>query len=113
MSPPQLEACIQLGEAIAKGRVDLVELDRRSLTVRGKIPKGEKRRRREDARDDGAPDGKKVRKPAPGQQADIRTAMGAPLPTPSRMPSPAPIDPTLLSEITSHPTLTPFRKRVL
>ena len=111
MSTQQLEACIELGEAIAGGRSDLVELDRRSLAVRGKVPKGGKRRR-EDTADEVAPDAKKmVKKSARSQQGDIRAAMGAP--PPPKPPSPALIDPTLSSEITSHPTLTPFRKRVL
>lgn len=112
MSTQQLEACIELGEAIAAGRVDLVELDQRSLTVRGKMLKGGKRKR-EDVSDDVAPDTKKSTKSAKSKQRDIRTAMGAPPPTPPKSLSPAPIDPTLSSEVTSHPTLTPFRKRVL
>ncbi|KAH7336353.1 methylated-DNA--cysteine S-methyltransferase [Rhexocercosporidium sp. MPI-PUGE-AT-0058] len=36
MSREQLEACIQLGREILDGRADLVELDERSLAVRGK-----------------------------------------------------------------------------
>lgn len=107
MSTQQLEACIELGEAIAEGKVNLVELDQRSLTVRGKMHKGEKRKR------EAGPDAKKSKKPARSRQGDIRTAMGAPPPTPPESPSPAPVDPSLASEIASHPTLTPFRKRVL
>ena len=109
MSTQQLEACIELGEAIAEGRIDLVELDQRSLTVRGKMLKGEKRKR-EDMLGDAAPDTKNKKA---ARQGDIRAAMGAPPPTPPESPSPAPIDPTLSSEIASHSTLTPFRKRVL
>lgn len=114
MSATQLEACIELGEAIAEGGVNLVELDQRSLTVRGKMFKGGKRKR-EDVPHDGASDAaRKSKKSARGHhQGDIRTAMGAPPPTPPKSPSPAPIDPAVSSEITSHPTLTPFRKRVL
>ena len=118
MSTQQLEACIELGEAIAEGRIDLVELDRRSLTVRGKALKGEKRRRggggrREDMPSESAPDAKKPKKSAGGQQGDIRATMGNPPPPPPEPPSPAPVDPAVSSEIASHPTLTPFRKRVL
>ena len=130
MSARQLEACIELGEAIADGKIDLVELDRRSLTVRSKTPKGEekkeekKKRKRGDVPIDGAapPDPeKKPRKAAARsqqrqqkqQQSDIRAAMGAPLPTPPESPSPSPLDPTVSTEIASHPTLTPFRRRVL
>ncbi|KAG4444457.1 hypothetical protein IFR05_000048 [Cadophora sp. M221] len=36
MSREQLEACIQLGREILNGDVDLVELDERSLSIRGK-----------------------------------------------------------------------------
>ena len=49
MSRRQLEECIALGEDIKEGRVDLLELDRRSLEVRGKLGRrkgrGEKRKR--------------------------------------------------------------------
>ena len=121
MSAQQLEACIELGEAIAEGRIDLVELDRRSLTVRGKAFKGEKkkekkrRRRRggEDMPSDGAPDAKKPKGSSSArsqQQSDIRTAMGGATPRPT---PPESIDPAVSSDIASHPTLTPFRQRVL
>ncbi|KAL9136381.1 MAG: hypothetical protein Q9175_002398 [Cornicularia normoerica] len=112
MSTQQLEACIELGEAIAEGKINLVELDQRSLTVRGKKLKGEKRKR-EDRPGDAARDTKESKKSARGQQGDIRAAMAGPRPTPPKSPSPAPIDPTLSLEISSHPILTPFRKRVL
>lgn len=112
MSTAQLEACIELGEAIAEGKINLVELDQRSLTVRGKTHKGEKRKR-ENLPGETAPVAKKTQKVARSRQGDIRAAMGAPPPTPPESPSPAPIDPSLSAEITSHPTLTPFRKRVL
>ena len=117
MSTAQLEACIELGEAIASGKVNLVELDQRSLTVRGKMHKGEKgKRKRVDMPGDAVPDAKENKKKKPARsrrQGDIRTAMGAPPPTPPETPSPAPVDASLSLEITSHPTLTPFRKRVL
>lgn len=46
MSDDQVEACIKLGERIASGDVDLVELDEESLAVRGKASKhGGKRKR--------------------------------------------------------------------
>lgn len=114
MSTAQLEACIELGEAIAKGKVNLAELDQLSLTVRGKMHREEKKKRkRGDVPGEAAPDAKKTKNLARSRQSDIRTAMGAPPPTPPDSPSPAPVDPSLFSEITSHPTLTPFRKRVL
>ena len=112
MSTQQLESCIELGESIAQGKVDLEELDRLSLTARGKILKGEKRKR-ESRPGDAAPLGTKKPKNSARSQGDIRAAMGAPPPTPPRSPSPAPIDQALSLEITSHPTLTLYRKRVL
>ena len=45
MSTEQLRACVELGRAIAEGRADLVQLDRRSLEVRGKAGKRGKRKR--------------------------------------------------------------------
>lgn len=43
MSGEELRHCIKLGVGIAEGKEDLVELDRRSLEVRGKVAKGKKR----------------------------------------------------------------------
>ncbi len=115
MSTQQLEACVELGEAIAEGKIDLVELDQRSLMVRGKMLTGEKRKREEE----GSPglDGARERgmkkfkiSSARSQQSDIRAAMGAPPPTPPKSPSPAPVDPAVSREIASHPTLTPLTR---
>jgi len=124
MHPENLKECIELGEDIASGKVDLVELDRLSLAVRGKQPKGGKRKR--EGPDEEATQGKRIKKreastskskPPAQSQPDIRSAMGAPsskaLSTPSPPPPPAAIDPDLSSKINLHPTLTPFRKRVL
>ena len=121
MSAQQLAACVELGEAIAEGRTDLVELDQQSLTVRGKTLKGAKKRKRRDDDPGGhAPDhdeGKKKSRAKPSarsRQGDIRAAMGAhATPKSLQPPSPAPIDPAVSLAIASHPTLTPFRKRVL
>ena len=119
MSAPQLESCIELGEAIAEGRINLVELDQQSLTARGKTSKGEKRTRDKETASDRAPDTKRPKKAAARgqQQSDIRAVMGAPpppFPPPLlKPPPPAAIDPSVAAEIISHPTLTPFRKRVL
>lgn len=112
MSTQQVESCIELGESIAQGKVDLVELDSLSLAARGKMLKGEKRKRGSRP-GDAALLGTKKPKNSARSQGDIRAAMGAPPPTPPRSPSPVPIDQALSLEITSHPTLTLYRKRVL
>ena len=99
MSEEQLRDCIEMGEAIAEGRVDLVDADERSLKVRGK--KGKRKREELDV-EDGQPALKKSAK----KQADIRTAMHGPAaltpPTPPRSASPT--HPTPLS---SPPTSEP------
>lgn len=124
MSVEQLGECIGLGEAIAEGEVDLVELDRASLGVRGKS-KGKVVKRKMDDTTVNASTGSKKQKTfkSTGQQADIRTAMGLP-PTPPKSPSKSDldqssqppavsVDPSLTSKINLHPCLTPFRRRVL
>lgn len=128
--PRDLERCIELGEAIAEGKVDLVELDRQSLAVRGKLPKGGKRKRGDDEdparrslevkKSKIAPSSSSKTKSKSTTQPDIRTAMGYPPSQPFTSPSPPPPQappahpsPTLTSRINTHPSLTPFRKRVL
>lgn len=126
MHPQNLKECIALGQDIAAGKVDLVELDRLSLAVRGKLPKGGKggKRKREGGDEKTARDDKRYKKPETAsaskpntpasraqRQPDIRSALGAPLPPPQ--PPPTPLTPTLTTLITTHTTLTPFRKRVL
>lgn len=123
MHPENLKECIELGEEIASGKVDLVELDRLSLAVRGKQPKGGKRKRKREGPDEEATQGKRPKKtetpPTKAntraqRQPDIRSAMGAPSSQAlSAPPPPAQIDPDLSSTIHLCPTLTPFRKRVL
>jgi len=122
MNLEQLNQCIELGEAIAEGRANLVELDEQSLAARGKSKgKGQKRKMAEPI-DDSPPRSKKTKTTkARGHQQDIRTALGLP-PTPPKFPStavvptqppPATISPSLSSKIHLAPTLTPFRRRVL
>ncbi|KAL9130945.1 MAG: hypothetical protein Q9217_000991 [Psora testacea] len=142
MLPEQLRQCITLGEAIAEGKVNLVNLDERSLEVRGKMSKKRKRDGNGEEDDDDAaattstafttPPAKKASKTVTksksnsaskaANQMDIRTALGVPPATPpqSSAPSPppppppaAPIDAHLKSLIIQSPDLTPFRKRVL
>lgn len=129
MSAAQLQACIALGERIAAGKENLVELDERSLKLRGKT-KG-KRKRDGDGGDeeikvskrrvgsgherkDEVDEGKKGRK---GGQLDIRSSMGLPTPPlknefPTPPASPAPVDPELATMIKTS-NLTPFRQRTL
>ncbi|MCJ1242949.1 methylated-DNA--protein-cysteine methyltransferase [Trapelia coarctata] len=117
MKPEQLEACIAMAEGIVAGAVDLAEMDRRSLAVRGKVRReGEREKER----------GKISKAKAGGKsQSDIRAAMvrlaparagelvrskyfaeALPLPnSPPRSPSPpSPPSPAPLS--TSHPSTT-------
>jgi O-6-methylguanine DNA methyltransferase len=51
MSSDQLQAAITLGEQIATGKANLVELDERSLSLRGKQSKNKKRKREDDSTD--------------------------------------------------------------
>lgn len=122
MDALQLRKCIALGEAIASGEVDLVELDERSLVVRGKRGKG--KRKRGDG-DEGSPKDELREESSRSKkvQVDIRAAMtGSPFhnhtttinepksktnPPPPNTPNPA------LTTLITTSTLTPFRKRVL
>lgn len=120
MQLEDLKRCIELGEEIAAGKVDLVELDRASLAVRAKGVKGAGKRKREGEEVGGDAIQEKRIKKSPSKtksssakQPDIRTAMGFPSPSQSQNPAPAFPSPTLTSKITLHPTLTPFRKSVL
>lgn len=130
MSAMQLQACIALGERIAEGKENLVELDERSLKLRGKT-NGKRKRdvdggdketkvskrvlgKRQEKRDE-VDEVKKGRK---GGQIDIRSSMGG-LPTPppkgdvpSPPATPAPVDSELVTMIKSS-DLTTFRQRTL
>lgn len=119
MTAQQLEACIQLGEAIAAGSADLVKLDQQSLAVRGKL---KSQKRKSDAQEAAATIASKKKKtkgtdPSNHQQRDIRSAMGLSVPPSSRAvfqpPPAASIPQTLASRICLHPKLTPFRRSVL
>ncbi|KAL9637928.1 MAG: hypothetical protein Q9164_001881, partial [Protoblastenia rupestris] len=128
MSSEQLEQCITLGEAIADGKVNLEELDERSLAARGKASKTTKRKRDGNEGTSGAtpssplnktskiastPESKSTASPQKsGRQIDIRTALGAAPLTPPHSP-PAPVEPDLETLIQASSDLTPFRKRVL
>lgn len=129
MTSAQLQACIALGERIAEGNADLVELDERSLKLRGKTKgkrkcdvdggdgetKAAKRRVGSGhAKKDGVTEVKESRK---GGQLDIRSSMGLPTPPPkddfpSPPASPAPVDPELATMIKTS-DLTAFRQRTL
>lgn len=119
MTAQQLEDCISLGEAIAGGKVDLVELDQQSLAVRGKS-KGQGQKGKIGPQDSTSPSSKKrkltTKSNSKASQPDIRSAMGLPSPAPSSAspppPPPAEMDKAITSKIHLSP-LTPFRKRVL
>lgn len=112
MTDDQLQECISIGEAIANGNANLVELDERSLAVRGKLSKI--KRKWEDNTSKKPPIPKRKKTNLPGQ-TDIRSAMVGPLSPPHTPMSPASahVDEMIASEIESHLTLTAFRKRVL
>lgn len=117
MTAQQLKACIELGEAIAAGSADLVNLDQQSLAARGKL-NSQKRRLDSQATATIASKKKKTKATNPNhQQTDIRLAMGLSVPVSSdkssQRPPAAPIPPTLASKIRLHPNLTPFRRSVL
>ena len=125
MSVAELKGCIELGEAIAEGKVNLAELNERSLAVRGKAStsSGMKRKREQAGLNSSTPTPKPSRyflersdenglKKKRDSQVDIRTALGA-LPTPApSSPPPVNIEPDL-RELIHNSNLTPFRKRVL
>ena len=141
MSDGQLRAAIELGEEIAKGRVDLVWLDRRSLEVRGKgekkyrktpVPQdgGEKKpsemagdavgQKRKRTDEDGVTESSTLPK-QPKSKKHQSTLPFASTPQSSHLPSPpasdaanilsADLDP-ILHKISTHLTLTPYRKRL-
>ena len=116
MTAQQLNACIELGEAIAAGSADLVKLDQQSLAARGKL-NSQKRKPDSQGIATFAAKKKKTKATNPNhQQTDIRLAMGLSVPVSSgtsSQPPPAPIPPTLTSKIRLHSNLTPFRRSVL
>lgn len=131
MSQEQLQQSVELGEKILKGEVDLVELDRKSLEVRGKGGKevpggtlskyftapttaGKKRTRDDDEEAEAVPElekstlarSPKLLKPAVTFADDTKT--------PSSLHNTQDaLTPANLSLIRSSPHLTPFRKSVL
>lgn len=128
MSLEQLKAAVDLAESIAGGEVNLVELDDRSLALRGKT-KSRKRKRDENAAEaveqqtvSGTTNRKaletRAKKP---RQLDIRSSILSKNATngcekEARLPSPpatpAPID-AQVSDLIINSDLTPFRRRVL
>ncbi|KAL8905322.1 MAG: hypothetical protein Q9207_002713 [Kuettlingeria erythrocarpa] len=124
MTSEQLEGCIALGNAIAAGRENLVDLDAKSLRLRGKSPKpaaNSKRKREESNPISRGERGSGCKR----RQIDIKTALSPPFKEIQDVPSihptrssaiARPISPVIDSElhhlITSS-DLTPFRQRVL
>ena len=133
MNAVQLQACIALGERIAEGKENLVELDEKSLRLRGKSKRGggEKRKRGVENLEANKLDtkrrvkenriqqdnGDKLQKSHKSKQLDIRSSMGLPTPPPnvdlpSPPSSPALVDPEISSLIKTS-NLTTFRQRTL
>ena len=115
MDEADLKHSIELAEALVQGKADLVELNKRSLQVRGKVSDSSstKRKRAKLQKDDSESSTPKYRTQKKGNgQLDIGSALGAsPVPIPMP-PTPAPVDPGLANVIQGS-DLTSFRKRVL
>lgn len=128
MSREQLTACIELGQKILDGEVNLVELDDESLAIRGKSKaKGVKRRTNIERSEDGGIENReetipKKRRISPATNSSlpqindiISTSSSAspPPPTPPAISTP-PMTLRTLSTLPAHtPPLTPFRHLVL
>ena len=124
MSVEQLRTAIDVGQNIARGKINLAELDDRSLVLRGKTKSrgpGRKRKRDdsldEDHVESGSPGKVLKAKAKTSRQSDIRSSMTVVGPADKcghkvRLPSPAPVDDEVSNLITSS-DLTPFRQRVL
>lgn len=137
MSAEQLRAAIELGEKIGTGEADLVALDRRSLQIRGKMGNDKERLRGVEEVEFEQADfvsGTADRKRKYAEEEDDATTISAmpkqqksqkrqstlpfaPLSQPSHIPSPpattlsTDLEP-ILHKISTHPTLTPYRKRL-
>lgn len=114
MSDGDLEHCIELAEALVQGKVNLVELDERSLSVRGKASKFNsiKRTRDDFEEDDSLKSVPVSRRKKGNSQLDIRSAFGASPTSRPATPPPAAVDSDLVDLIQGS-NLTSFRKRVL
>ena len=121
MTESDLKRCIALGEAIANGSVDLVNLDDESLRVRGKDSKSNEAKRKRSNLDEteSQPLSDILLKMPPSPKAlhrnqkDIRAAFGVSLDAPTANPArPALVEPELFRLIETS-QLTDFRKKVL
>ena len=119
MSIEQLVESIALGKQILDGAVDLMELDERSLAVRGKSKGGLKRKERDgDGDEPSTPQKRKTEKTPPS--TPLKPSLSPPKSSPARSPSnpKIPLGPyqdltPYLKKIALSHTLTPFRKKVL
>ncbi|KAL9082830.1 MAG: hypothetical protein Q9159_006161 [Coniocarpon cinnabarinum] len=123
MSEEQLETAIELGEAIQKGDKNLMELDERSLELRGKTKAGVKRKEEEDTHSSpkrAKTSDKDVERPkeqtreekdSKGSDAELESDKDGKNTT----ETPAGIidQAALRAQINSHRSLTPFRRRTL
>lgn len=137
MSARQLREALELGERLASGEADLVELDRRSLKLRGKmglkgsLGVGEKRKRKteEDDRNESiskyfATSPRKESQPKKRVKTEEADQNGKPSikteqhestvrSSPDETKEPPEDMTTQITRITSSKTLTPFRKQTL
>ena len=122
MSDAQLKQCIALAEALADGRVNLCEMNDKSLRQRNK---GGVKRTRTPVQDDRSENVKRlkpIQPPSPSTppvsspkrstQVDIRSAFGVSPAVDSSCPLATIID-TDLRHLVESSDITPFRKRVL
>lgn len=124
MTSEQLEHCIALGRAIAEGRESLVDLDAKSLQLRGKNPKPEANSKRKRGESDNGSQ-KETGSGSKRRQIDIKSALSPhfkkvqDVPTIHHTSSSAthPPEPEAISsdlhQLITTSTLTPFRQRVL
>lgn len=126
MSEGQLSACIELAEEIEHGKVDLVELNKASLKVRGHTNKTDKEehvaesslqstaKRKADETDLQVQPIPPESRPTKKRQSTLnfaRTALHASSPS-LAISEPQTYHGAIIRQINNHPTLTPYRKRL-
>ncbi|KAH7409259.1 methylated-DNA--cysteine S-methyltransferase [Cadophora sp. MPI-SDFR-AT-0126] len=116
MSREQLEQSIELGQKILDGEVDLVELDEKSLEVRGKTKRGRKRKMESGNDSDLSTEkGAKRRQISPVSESKSLDSAGQgsdPKETKSTSPKPAKSSPEPASSPTKKEDLTSYLKKI-